>query len=154
MIAKVQWNMQAFKKDFDRFSHLYIVVQVLGGGMQNIFSHKNQPAPPTISDRGNLQFATNKSNLVTECHEGLVTVTQYQPDIDCIVCDGASAVHTLKAGDASTFQEYTNQLNTVFRNPTGKGRRQRVTANVPLPKMSEFLKVGQNKSDLFHYLSH
>ncbi len=40
----------------------------------------------------------------------LLSVTHDQPDVDCIVPDGASVMHSFKAADASTFHEYANLI--------------------------------------------
>lgn len=103
------------------------------------------------------------------------------PIFDMMALDGAVVVQMLKPGKAKTFTDYAtdvfepyitsqiaklrrldivwdsyigNSLKSAARTKRGTGARVRVGPNVPIPhKWLEFLRVNDNKSELFQFLS-
>lgn len=106
--------------------------------------------------------------------------SQPAPVVDAVFLDGAAVVQMLKPGTAKTFQDYadrvflpyvkshlqkTNRLDIVrdcyildslkdtTRQRRGKGIRRRVMPTTALPKhFKDFLRVGDNKTELFGFL--
>ena len=104
------------------------------------------------------------------------------PEVEVKVLDGAVVIHTLQMGQVKTFEDYANEiflkhiefqlqdckrLDVVWdtyqqdslkagaRAKRGKDVRRRVIAGSTLPKnLNDFLRVEENKSELFAYLSH
>ena len=103
------------------------------------------------------------------------------PVVDAKLYDGAAVVQMLNPGTAKTFQEYANNvfssyvssqlattqrvdlvwdvyiadsLKSSTREKRGKGKRRRVASSTMIPKnWKDFLRVDENKSELFHFLS-
>ena len=103
------------------------------------------------------------------------------PAVDAKLLDGAAIVQMLNPGMARTFQEYSdlvflsyvsNQLTTArrldivwdvyipdslkgfTRQKRGKGIRRRVAPSTQIPKnWKDFLRVDENKKELFNFLS-
>ena len=101
---------------------------------------------------------------------------------DAIILDGAGIVQMLSPGTAKTFQEYGDRvfapylhkqlekssridlvwdeyrpdsLKVSTREKRRKGTRKRVTPSTLMPKnWKTFLRVNENKSELFAFLSH
>ena len=122
-----------------------------------------------------------KADLV-KCLEGYASSLPSQhTDVEVLVIDGAVAVQMLNPGSAKTFQEYADnvlypyilnkiqdvkRLDIVWnvyiddslkkgaRDHRGGGTRRKVTPSTPIPKnWQSFLRVDQNKEELFHLLS-
>ena len=169
------------KTDCELFSRLYIACQSRNGDLDEFFRHENQSYPPSILDRGNLRFGT-KSDLL-RCFSTLVENQKDISEIntDAYVLDGAVIVQMLRPGCSKTFKEYgekifvpyidsilrhVKRLDIVFdvyvseslksatREKRGSGTRTRVAASTKIPKnWQEFLRVDENKTELFHYLA-
>ena len=105
----------------------------------------------------------------------------YTPAVDAKLLDGAAIVQMHNPGTAQTFQEYSdlvflsyvsNQLTTArrvdvvwdvyildslkgsTRQKRGKGIRRRVAPSSRIPKnWKDFLRVDENKTELFNFLS-
>ena len=104
------------------------------------------------------------------------------PKVDAIILDGAAVVHMLHPGTARTFQDYADtvfgsyilsqlqsanrvdivwdvymedSLKATTREKRGKGVRRRVASTTVLPsKWKDFLRLDENKTELFRFLSH
>ena len=147
----------------------------------NFFGHENQGCPPSLSDQGNLRLPKKKSEL-TECLQALTVPQSQMPrNVDVIIIDGAAVVKMVKPDTERTFSEYAadsfipyiraqlshvtrleivwddylkNSLKATTRGKRGTGVRQRVAADNKLPRnWQEFLRVDQNKQELFKYLA-
>lgn len=98
-----------------------------------------------------------------------------------MVIDGAAIVQMLKPGSTKAFEEYSNtvfepyfarwlekvervdvvwdvylqcSLKSSTRERRGTGIRRKVTPSSPLPRIwLEFLRVNENKTELFNFLS-
>ena len=133
-----------------------------------------------MSDFGKLR-ATVKSELLT-CFEALFPPTRELPNgVSVVILDGAAIVQMLKVVGVSTFEQYANDifkpyvtsilravdrvdivwdsykadsLKASIREKRGKGIRRRVSPSTAVPKnWQDFLRVDDNKQELFHYLS-
>lgn len=178
--SKDKSKILQLKNDCSLFSRLYIACQNRDGNLEEFFRHENQPWPPSLADRGDLRKG-QKSDLV-KCLESLQTsVTNEVPVVDSVVLDGAVAVQMLKPGTARTFQgyidtvfkpyilkqlEHAKRIDIVWdvykedslkagtREKRGKGTRRRVLPATAIPgDWSSFLRVDENKVELFHLLS-
>ena len=172
-------QLVAVKSDCCLFSRLYIECQSRDGDLDQFFSHKNQAAPPALSTEGKLHLAV-KADLL-HCMKSDQTETKSAPVVDATILDGAAIVQMLNPVVAKTFQEYVNivfapyistQLEKVHqpdlvwdvylpdslkgttRQKTGKGVRKRVARSTVMPKnWKDFLRVDQNKTEIFRGLS-
>ena len=160
------------------FSRLYIACQTRD--LDNFFKHENHAYPPSLSPLGKLRFST-KADL-TDCLEKLCTSKGEAPVIDVIILDGAAIINMLKPVGAKTFQDYAmlvflpyikaqlaivsrvdiiwdvyipDSLKSTARENRGKGVRRRVAAANSIPgNWQEFLRVDENKTELFNFLAH
>ena len=119
---------------------------------------------------------------LTDCLEKLCTSKGEAPVIDVIILDGAAIINMLKPVGAKTFQDYAmlvffpyvkarlsrvtrvdiiwdvnipDSLKSTARENRGKGVRRRVAAANSIPgNWQEFLRVDENKTELFNFLAH
>ena len=152
------------------------------GDLDEFFAHENQANPPSLSNMGNLRSGT-KSVLVGCLEELLSdsdseTVT---PTPEVIILDGPAIVNMLRPGTAKTFADYAHEVFTPYvmsqlrnvsrvdvvwdeylpdslkaetRSKRGKGIRRRVEPSSLLPSnWQQFLRIDQNKTELFAFLS-
>jgi hypothetical protein len=179
VVSKAQMKISSLKSNCALFSRLYIGCQSRDGNLEEFFSHENQAYPPSLSQMGELYFGT-KSNLA-QCLESGVELGSNMPEVDVIILDGAAIINMLAPRNARTFSEYasnvfepyvlsqlkhTRRVDIVFdqyisdslksttREKRGKGTRRKVTPGGTLPtNWSQFLRVDDNKTELFHFLS-
>lgn len=147
--------------------------------MDELFSNENQGSPPSLSDMGKLRLCT-KSALI-ECFDKLATSSEYDPpEVDAKILDGSVIVNLLPPKSCSTFDDYAekvflpyihrnlqstkrldvvwdryvaNRLKNSVRQKRGSGNRIIVNSYTPVPKnWQSFLRVDQNKDELYHYL--
>ena len=122
-----------------------------------------------------------KSDLVS-CLDDLVPLqlTAANPRVQVVIFDGAAVVNMLRPGAAKTFSEYAKEvffpyiisqehvhrvdvvwdeyvaesLKAGTRSKRGKGVRRRVEPSSAIPKnWSEFLRIDDNKTELFSFLA-
>jgi hypothetical protein len=121
-----------------------------------------------------------KSDLV-KCLQKLVEQNVDTPSVDAKIIDGAVVVQMLSPGLASTFQDYADEvflpfvlrelrtakrvdviwdvylpdsLKAATRETRGSGTRRRVLPVSNMPKnWKGFLRVNDNKTELFHFLA-
>ena len=153
--SKATHIITSLKSDCALFSRLYITCQTQDGHLDNFFKHENHAYPPSLSQLGKLQFGT-KADL-TDCLEKLCTSKGEAPVIDVIILDGAAIINMLKPVGAKTFQDYAM---LVFL-PYIKAQLARVTrvdiiwdVYIPDSLRQEFLRVDENKTELFNFLAH
>ena len=176
-----QLQLSSLKNDCSLFSRLYIASQTQNGDLDEFFSHENQACPPVLSNNGSIRDG-NKSELL-HCLEELVPVEESLPSprIEVLILDGAAIVNMLKPVNSKTFQDYANnvfvpyinsqlqhvsRLDLVWdvykpeslkadtRSKRGKGIRRRVEASSAVPhNWREFLRIDENKTELFSFLS-
>ena len=167
-------QLAALKSDCALFSRLYISCQTPDGDIDTFFAHENQSAPPALSIAGKMRSGV-KADLF-RCLEADLPEQNGVPVVDATIFDGAAVVQTSKA-----FQEYGERVFTPYiaaqfqkshrvdlvwdvylpaslkastRQKRGKGTRKRVAASTAMPKnWKDFLRVDQNKTELFTFLS-
>jgi len=175
--SKGRQQLASVKNDRELFARLYIGCQTRDGNLEEFFRHENQAWPPALSDGGILCTGT-KNDLLT-CLEEVSDAKTETPVTTCIVLDGAAIVQMLKPAEA--FEEYAQQVfilymstklqrvsrldlvwDTYFADSLkgstcakrGQGVRRRVVAAAAIPgNWSNFLRVDDNKTELFRFLS-
>ena len=179
--SRAQIQRSSLKNDCSLFSRLYIASQIRSGDLDQFFEHENQAYPPALSQMGKLRTGT-KYDLV-DCLENLVPSQDISPTpvVQVILLDGAAIVNTLRPGFAKTFSDYAthvfllyiisqlqhvNRLDVVWdeyiadslkaetRTRRGKGTRRRVEPSNTIPgNWQEFLRINDNKIELFSFLA-
>lgn len=173
-------QVQSLKNDCHLFSRLYISCQIRDGDLDQFFAHENQSAPPSLSVGGKLRNG-KKADLLS-CLQLERLQTTSAPAVDAKFLDGAAVVQMLNPGTAKTFQNYAdlifmpyvksqlqstdrvdivwdvyipNSLKNATREKRGKGVRRRVLSTTVIPRdWKGFLRVDENKTELFSLLSH
>ena len=176
---KDKQKVASLKNDVQLFSRLYIACQTREGNLDDFFSHENQASPPSLSQAGKLRAGT-KSDLL-QCLEEMIPPNSQAPEVTCVILDGAAIVQMLNPGTAKTFGEYAEKvfipfvlsqyksatrldlvwdrylpgsLKSMARESRGKGVRRRVGHSVAVPgQWQNFLRVDENKTELFSFLS-
>ena len=179
-MTKTSELVSSLKSDRNLFSRLYVASQFRDGNLGEFFSHENQPCPPSLSDRGKLKLGT-KSDIVRCLEDAIEEQDDIAPSVEVVVLDGPAIVHMLTPEAARTFREYTqhvllpyaehqldksqrvdvvwddyrpDSLKAQTRDMRGKGIRRRVEPNNTVPKKwAEFLRINENKTELFAFLS-
>jgi hypothetical protein len=177
--VKGKQQMKSLRNDVNLFSRLYIGCQNRDGNLDEFFQHENQAYPPALSNDGGIRFGV-KSDLLT-CLEDFSQPRSEVTPTSCIVLDGAVIIQLLKPATAKTFNEYahqvfvphilskfhqaarldlvwdryiTNSLKGTARAKRGKGVRRRVVGGSTIPgNWASFLRVDENKTELFIFLS-
>ena len=172
-------KLTAARNDCSLFSRLFIACQVRDGDLDDFFQHENQSCPPALSCDGKLRYC-NKSDLLG-CLEKLVPSQQEPPSVSTLVIDGAALVNMLAPQQCKTFDDYAvkiflphisaklkqvrrldlvwdqylqHSLKSMTRDKRGLGVRRRVVPSALLPRSwSDFLRVPDNKTELFTFLS-
>lgn len=178
-LSKQKLKIASLKSDCALFSRLYVACQTRDGDLDKFFIHENQAAPPSLSVGGGLRLGSKADLLQCLALENKQSVNA--PIVDAKLYDGAAIVQMLQPGTAKTFQEYADnvfstymlsQLATAWRvdlvwdvyiadslksstrEMRGKGKRRHVASSTMIPKnWREFLRVDENKTELFHFLS-
>ncbi|GFO12519.1 hypothetical protein PoB_003902400 [Plakobranchus ocellatus] len=178
--SKKKQTISSLRSDCTLFSRLYIACQTRDGNLDNFFKHENHAYPPSLSLLGKLRFGT-KSDLV-ECLEKYCTSCGEASFVDVIILDGAAVINMLKPTGIKTFQEYADHIFLPFikaqlRNVTridivwdvylkdslksttreirGRGIQRRVAPLNAIPSnWLEFLRLADNKTELFEFLAH
>ena len=178
-VSKTKAKVAALKDDCSLFSRLYIACQTREGDMEEFFKHENQPWPPSLSQYGQLRQG-NKAELVP-CLPGTSEGCIEYPPVDAKIYDGAVVVQMLHPKTTATFNEYvqtvfltyiksqihsaqrldivwdiykTDSLKASTREKRGAGARRRVAPTVRIPpNWKSFLRVDENKTELFQLLA-
>ena len=169
------------REDVALFGQLYVSLQNRSGDMQEFFSHETTDYnPPSLSDHGSIYF-TKKSDLLACMPEADDDSMETPRAFDCKIVGGAVIIHALPRMSAKTFEEYSTKvfvpyilqqletsarldivwdtyipdsLKVATRQRRGTGNRIKVGHQTKLPsKWEEFLKVDENKQELFDYLN-
>jgi len=179
-VAKTMLKLIELREDVALFGQLYVSLQNRSGDMQE-FSHETTDYnPPSLSDHGSIYF-TKKSDLLACMPEADDDSMETPRAFDCKIVDGAVIIHALPRMSAKTFEEYSTKvfvpyilqqletsarldivwdtyipdsLKVATRQRRGTGNRIKVGHQTKLPsKWEEFLKVDENKQELFDYLN-
>ena len=176
---KKKTQVAALKDDCALFSRLYIACQSREGNLQEFFKHENHPWPPSLAQADRMREG-QKSDLV-KCLEKVFAATAESPEVDVAILDGAVVVQMASPGAAKTFQDYADKvfmpyimkqlqpvqrvdviwdvyrqdsLKAATRERRGCGTRRRVTPSSQiLRNWKSFLRVNENKTELFHFLA-
>ena len=171
--------VSSLKNDCALFSRLFIACQTRDGDLDNFFRHENHAYPPSLSQFGDLRLGT-KSDLV-RCLEEMRDSLRDISSVDVLVLNGSAIVCMLKPVGPMTFLEYAesvffpyirshltyvtrldvvwdvyidDSLKSSTRERRGKGVRRRVAPTSKVPgNWQEFLRVSENKSELFEFLA-
>ena len=178
--SRTAHEIRHLQNNCEMFSRMYISCQSRNGDMDEFFRHENQGTPPSLSDMGELRHGT-KSDLMS-CLERLSTVPQNEmPDVDAKIVDGSVVVNMLQPKASSTFGDYaadvflpylikllqtSSRLDVVWdlyiegslksstREKRGSGSRIIIKSTTPTTKSwQSFLRVDENKTELYNYLS-
>ena len=168
------------KSDCNLFSRIYLACQARYGDVDQFFSHENHAWPPSLSQGGKLRLGS-KAYLMP-CLEVENAAPEASPLVDATFLDGAAVVQMLNPGTAKTFLDYaehvflpyvstqlenttrvdivwdvyqTDSLKGTTRQKRDKSVRRRVVPSAAIPKnWKDFLRVEDNKAELFSFLSH
>ena len=171
--------ISSLKSNCSLFSRLFISCQTRNGDLDNFFAHENHSHPPSLSGDGAL-YSGNKSSLL-DCLLNHGPSCSTRPVADVVILDGAAIVHILVPTTCHTFADYSekvflpyieaqlnvpqrldivwdrydpNSLKSSTRTSRGTGTRRRVAENTIIPRNRQaFLRVDENKSELFGYLA-
>ena len=163
------------------FSRLFVSCQTRDGDLENFFQHENHSYPPSLSQFGDLRSGTKAD--IAACLEEFSESVADCPEVDVMVLDGAAIICMLKPTGSMTSKQYADSvflpyLNSLLkdilrlrldvvwdvytddslksstREKRGKGIRRRVASTNTVPgNWQEFLRVPENKSELFQYLT-
>lgn len=179
--SKSTAKIKMLRSDCALFSNLFIAAQNRPGiDLDKFFENENQPFPPSISENGFVRSGS-KSDILPLLENLNKSTSCSQPDTTCAILDGPPIVHIVKKRTSTTFGEYAHlnfipyirreyeihqridlvfdvykddSLKAFLRQERGTGMRQKVQPNIILPKNWEsFLKVDDNKSELFKFLA-
>ena len=147
--------------------------QIRDGDLDQFFAHENQSTPPSLSVGGKLP--NGKVDLLS-CLQLERLQTTSAPAVDAKFLDGAFVVQMLNPGTAKTFQNYAdvifmphvksqlqsadrvdipNSSKNATREKRRKGVHRRVLSTTVIPRdWKGFLRVDENKTELFSFLSH
>lgn len=179
ILSKDKAKVEILKEDCALFSRLYIACQSRDGNLEEFFKYENQPWPPSLSQMGSLRGG-QKADLV-KCLPNPSTTNTESPKVDTVILDGAVIVQMLPPKTGLTFEEYYDavfapyvmkQLESVIRvdlvwdvyvsdslkrsvrEKRGSGQRRKVFPSTRLPSdWKGFLRVDQNKDELFKFLA-
>ncbi|CAH1160137.1 unnamed protein product [Phaedon cochleariae] len=178
--SKSKSVLRSVRNDCNLFARLYIGCETRGGDLNEFFRHENHAWPPSLAEYGQIRIA-KKSDIIG-CVEQLLQDHDAPETLDVVLIDGAVVVHLIRPTEAmKTFEDYAEKgilpyLKSQFRRTTrleiiwdtylpgslkasarkkrGTGIRTRVLSKTPLPKKwHEFLRMDENKEELFHFLS-
>ena len=181
--AKGRNKVKEMKLDFLLISKLLMACQTRSIDPKNLFSYENNSYPPSLSKNGHLNLPDNKSALLQKLDIGKTSGSLLPKNVDAHVFDGPGVMYCLKGKVSckNTFADLRDEvfipwlqhqlehcarvdfvwdrypsdsLKLYTRESRGYGRRRHVGDGIKIPiKMEEFLKNGDNKEDLFAYLS-
>ena len=163
------------------FSQMYISTQIRGGDLEEFFSHETLQYPPSLSKCGEMRSG-NKSDLVKHIEPSAESGST-TPKVTAAVLEGSVLVNMTKPNKNQSFKNYcsdiffpqvkklrqqynSERIDVVFdtykdpslkastRMKRGKGIRRKVQDNSIAPtNWRGFLRLDQNKTELFAYLS-
>ena len=162
------------------FSQMYISTQTRVGNMHEFFSHKTLQYPPALAKSGEIRSG-NKSDLNIDGNNNNI---HKAPTVEAAVMEGSVIVNMTKPANNQTFKEYCSEkffppvqkytceygaqridvvfdtykaasLKALTRVKRGKGCRRKVHENSIAPtNWHAFLRIDQNKTELFIFISH
>ena len=97
--------ISSLKSDRNLFSRLFVASQFRDGNLNDYFSHKNQPCPPSLSARGKLKLGT-KLEIVRCLEDAPGKQDDIIPSVDVVMLDGPAMLCILKPAASGTLREY------------------------------------------------
>ena len=97
--------VSSLKSDRNLFSGLFVASQFRDINLNDYFSHKNQPCPPSLSARGKLKLGTN-SEIVRCLEDAPEKQDDITPSVDVVMLDGPAMLCVLKPAASGTLREY------------------------------------------------
>lgn len=176
---KQKSQLAILKDDCVLFSRLYIACQSREGNLEDFFKHENQPWPPSLCKLGEMRSG-NKADLLVQL-EAQAEPVDTVPKATAMIIDGAVTVQMLSPRTSKTFKDYIDtvympfvqqklehvdrldivwdtyipdSLKAATRAKRGTGLRRRITPTSAIPSnWQSFLRVDENKTQLFHLLA-
>ena len=178
-VTKKSQEINSLKSDCCLYGNLYIACQARKGDLEELLVNENHSYPPAISEYGKLRKCNDKSDFlgcIKEFHEP----SRANPTVECSVIDGAAFVNVHQPRTSKNFGEYCKQeikqnisytlgqasyvdlVFDVYRDITtkgatragrGKGVRVSVRNDTPIGKFKDFMRVGDNKKELFNMIA-
>ena len=114
-------QLRTAKANVALFSRLFIACQTREGDLDQFFSHENQSCPPSLSEKGGLRPAKNKSDIVN-----LLLPSDYVspcecPPVESRIFDGPALVNMLKPSvECRTFKDYAKYVLLPYLMSRGK----------------------------------
>ena len=96
---------QQLKSDRKLVSRLFVESQFRDGNLNDYFSHKNQPCPPSLSARGKLKLGT-KLDIVRCLQDSPEKQDDITPSVHVVMFDGPAMLCVLKPSASGTLREY------------------------------------------------
>ena len=93
------------KSDRNLFSRLFVASQFRDGNLNDYFSHKNQPCPPSLSATGKLKLGT-KSEIVRCLEDAPEKQDDITLSVDVVMLDGPAMLCVLKPAASGTLRVY------------------------------------------------
>ena len=97
--------VSSLKSNRNIFSRLFVASQFRDGNLNDYFSHKNQPCPPSLSARGKLKLGP-KSDIVRCLEDAPEKQNDITPSVDVVMLDGPAMLCVLKPAASGTLREY------------------------------------------------
>lgn len=172
--------MQNMKEDCNLFSRLFISCQNRQCDLTDFFKHENQNSPPALAKNGQMH-QNAKSQLLPIIESHASTTVEVEPSADTFIIDGAAFVNAIRPSKGTTFATYARedilpkiakyaqrykQTHVVFdtyqnsslkqqtRQRRGTGIRRRVVDATKTPSnWASFLRINENKTELFDFLA-
>ena len=162
---------------------MYIATQIRGGDMNEFFSHESLKHPPSLSKCGQMRSRNKSDLIGCIEEVINVLPRTEAPAVEAAVLEGSVLVNMVKAKKNQSFQTYASdkfkshvtkyekeyhpdRIHIVFdtyqqltlamatRTKRGKGVRQTVQdASIAPTNWHSFLRLDENKIELFRYLS-
>ena len=178
--SKQKSNVVSLKEERSQVIHMMLSNQSGREINENVFSHENSAQPPSLS-RNEEIYCSTKSEIIKCLEDEISPSSSTKPPADVIILDGAFIVQILKPSNATTFEEYANNifiphvmswltdacridivwdryksdsLKNATRSKRGTGTRRRVQLSTKIPgNWQGFLRVNENKTELFSLLA-
>ncbi|KAH3846609.1 hypothetical protein DPMN_088912 [Dreissena polymorpha] len=81
-------------------------------------------------------------------------VTNYSPEIEALILEGAVVVKMMKPRFCKTFEDYAQIVKLKTCSRRGQGIKRRVQADSAIPgNLESFLRIDDHKTELFIYLA-
>ena len=165
------------------FLQMYISTQIRGGNMEEFFSHETLQYPPALASSGRIRSGNKSDLVKCIQPLSYTETVSNQPKVPAAVLEGSVLVNLANPNKNQSFKDHATdvfypqirkqmneysalQVDIVFdtykdqslkgstRVKRGKGIRRKVLDKSVAPtNWRSFLRLDQNKTELFRYLS-